>query len=237
MAFRRGLTVLEIIVSMAIFSIVIVVVATFVQVGGDTSSLVHAQTRAQMDAERILRLVRDQIGRSGYPPSGGDLVYTPNALTDEWEIAYNLIGQGPLVNMAPIPPALPVETVPWDPRRWVIKWEHPTDAAVGAGAGVDNDNDYIIDDGRVAIYQRTGVVAPFTDELTAVLANDVRDFNVTQDPDPPLPNGPRPRLRLQVTVERVLLNAAKSVADAAAVRAGAGPRARHTADMWVIAPN
>lgn len=219
------MTLLESIVALAVFSVVVVGVASFVQIGGETSSLIHAQSRAQLDAERILRLVRDQIGRSGYPPSGGNLVYTPNPATNEWEIAYQTIQEGlPLVDISS---PSPVASVPWNPTLYVIKWEHPTDSAVGAALNVDNDNDYIVDDGRLTLYRRVA-----TDEPIGVLADDVRSFVVTEQNTPP-----RPRLRLQVTVERVLIHAVKNATVAAAVRAGGGPRVSHTADMWVVAPN
>lgn len=227
---RRSLTIMEIAVALAVFSVVIVAAAGFMQIGGDTSSLVHAQTRAQLDAERILRLVRAQLSRSGYPPGGGDLqVQTPHPdpATGNWRVDFNVLQNGTLIdpfNTAPDP----YSTIPWSNARFSLRWEHTTDPAIGAGNfGVDNDGDYILDDGQIAIYR---IGAP--DQLVAVIAEDVRNFVLTEQA-----GLPRPRIRLQVTVERALINAVKDANDAAALRAGGGPRVSHTADMWVVIPN
>lgn len=221
---RRSLTLIEVTVSATILAMLVVAMGSMVQSATETSSLVSEQTRAQSDAERLLRAVKDQLSRSGYGPQG-NLVYTPNPATNTWEIAYNKMNTDPITD--PLVPAN-LGTL-WETTRWVIKWEHPTDSASGAGIGVDNDGDYIIDDGRLALYRRTA-----TDQLVAVLGDNIRNFVVTQQVGTPQTQA---RIRLQVTAERVLVAAVKGANDAAAVRAGAGPRVRHTADLWVVIPN
>lgn len=223
---RRGLTMVEAIVSVAVFSLMTVALASLIQTGMGTSVLVGEQTRTQAEAERILRAVRDQLIRSGTSPTAGNLVYTPFPSTNSWEIAFNKM------NLDPIPdPIAPANLAAlWDTTRYVIKWEHPTDPMTGGSIGVDNDNDYIVDDGRVAIYRRVA-----TDQLIAVIGDNVTDFSLGSPAG--LVSGTRPRLQLRVTVERLLQSGIKNAADAAAARAGGGPRVRHTADLWVVFNN
>ena len=219
---RRGMTLIEVVVASAVFSIVLLALAGVVRSSGDTSSLVHAQTAAQLRAEDALRIVRDQLRRAG---EGGqsDLQVdpAPTAPGAVWEISYRVLQDGQLFDPAATDP---YATLPWSADRFVLRFERSEDPA----NGLDDDGDLVIDDGHVALYRRP---ATGPDQLVAVLAKDLADFRVERQIDV------RPRLHLEVEVQKVPHAAVRNIQDVTAVRAGGGPRVTHTADIWLTLPN
>ncbi len=218
---RRGMTILEVIVALAVFSVILIAVGNLFMAAGDVSNVVNAQTQCQVDAERCIDQVKQQLLRSTV--GGGGDIQVSNTVSGivDWEIAYTPIaGSGDIFDpLAPSGAALFAGQ-----PRFVLKFEHPTDAV----NGVDDDGDFIVDDGRLRLYRRPTVGA---DTFVSELAAEVRSFTIStlNQTD----GGPRSRILLDCTVERVYRNLLKKTSEVLAAKAGNGPRARHRATIWL----
>lgn len=209
---------MEVVVALSIFSVILIAVGNLFMAAGDVSNVVNAQTQCQTDAERCIDQVKQQLLRSCVGGGGNIAVNLSPGGTIDWEIAYNTIAGGDIFD-----PANPTGAPLWSAQRFVLKFEHPTDTV----NGVDDDGDFIIDDGRLRLYRRPTLGG---DLFISELATEVRDFDIsalTTD------GGPRSRILLDCTVERVFRNLLRSSAEVAAAKAGNGPRARHRATIWL----
>ncbi|MGE0712365.1 MAG: hypothetical protein AB7N76_01545 [Planctomycetota bacterium] len=91
------------------------------------------------------------------------------------------------------------------------------------GDGDDDDGDYLIDEGRVALYDGAG-------NLRSVLGQGVTGFSASLT-TPATPGSGLPRLVIRLTVERVMWSA---VTDPNELAGGGGPRSRH--EVRVLVP-
>jgi prepilin-type N-terminal cleavage/methylation domain-containing protein len=215
---RRGMTILEVIVALSVFSVILIAVGNMFMAAGDVSNVVNAQTQCQMDAERCLDQVKQQLLRSSVGGGGNIQVNNTASGIVDWEIAYTPIaGAGDIFD-----PLAPNGAALWAGPRFVLKFEHPTDAV----NGTDDDGDFVIDDGRLRLYRRAG-----TDIFVSELASEVRSFVIS--PLNQTDGGPRSRILLDCTVERVYRNLLTNTAEVLAAKAGNGPRARHRATVWL----
>lgn len=218
----RALTFVEVAMASAVFSIVILGIAGLFRSSTETSGLVHAQSDVQLEAERVLRRVRDELRLSGVGGTGDLQLNLATQAPVAWELSYRrLSATGPLFD--PTKPSH--EKVPWSPGRFVLRFERIDDPADGQ----DNDGDLLIDEGRVALYRTPP--GGGAEVLVGVLGRDIADFHVAEE------TGARTRVRLKVTVERVLRTALRTNQDVAAAKAGGGPRVSHSADIWLTIPN
>ena len=71
---RAGLTFLEAIISTAIFAVVVAGVASLFQGAGTTSSVVHNKTTVQLEAQRVMGLITDEL-KSTMVSGGGNFVH------------------------------------------------------------------------------------------------------------------------------------------------------------------
>lgn len=222
------MTLVEVMVAMAIFSIVLLVIGNLFAATGQVSNTVFQHSKVQQDAQRIMDSVTSLLSRTGQG-GGGQLMHNgaPGGMV-AWEISFR-----PMNMSAPIfDVANPSGSNLWLAQTWVLKFERTAVVAgrdgdpLGSG---DQDNDFIVDDGRVQLYRRPVSGA---DILVSEIARDVRDFQVTAiTPDV------RPRMRFTLTLEKVMTEALRTPQDVAAARAGGGPRARHVVDRWVTLVN
>jgi hypothetical protein len=210
-----GLTLLEMVVSTSILAAVILMVSSLVGASADTVSAVGTMTATHTEAERILAFVAGELR--------GSTLTGPNPL--------QLVG-GSEVRFTSIDMAAPIfdpadpTNVPWSPIRKVIRLQ--ADGAEVRGNGVDDDKDFLVDEGRVVLYSRVGT----TDTELVSFGPDIGTFSVSLDTSQGLP-----RVRVVVRVERVLRNAIKGQADLDALAAGGGPRLSHTAETVVTLIN
>jgi prepilin-type N-terminal cleavage/methylation domain-containing protein len=211
---RAGFTLLEVMVSMAIFAGILTIVGIMVSTATDGASLMRSMT-SQNDAERISRLIRRELSTSGVGGGGRLKVLT----TREVEYASMESSQ------ALFDPAEPY-TAPWTDTLRVIKFEQDGDEILDNG--LDDDGDYLIDEGRIALYSRDAGV----DTSIAVLAHDVGDLVFTLET-----SLNRPRLSFVLRVDRIIINAVKDQDDVDQLLAGAGPRITHTVNSTITLIN
>ena len=76
---KRTLTLLEVIIASTIFSLLILTVVVASDGVLATSSVVYNRTYVEMEAEKVLNLIKDEIGRTGESDDGG----TPRMALDE----------------------------------------------------------------------------------------------------------------------------------------------------------
>lgn len=218
---RAGLTLLEAAISATILAGLISLAVGATSTSAQTASAAAAMTDAQTTAERVLRLVREQLAMSASSPTPsipGLLIVDPNPADQAFEVEFTPINlNAPLFNAAD-PTALP-----WASSRRVIKFEK--EGAETLDNGVDDDSDYLVDEGRITLYRRTGGA----DLLIAPLGASIRGFLVTHDPVA----APLPRASVQLTVERTIPGAVRD----RDVATGKFPTARHTAHALVTLLN
>ncbi|HBP19338.1 MAG TPA: hypothetical protein DEA08_16300 [Planctomycetes bacterium] len=232
---KRTLTLLEVIIASTIFSLLILTVVVASDGVLATSSVVYNRTYVEMEAEKVLNLIKDEIGRTGESDDGG----TPRMALDEapadpgveWSLVYTPLQNGGTVNWTQFGTGTPYDGLPWQGTRNVMRYEL-TDPMGQDANGTDDDGDYLVDEGRVVIYTDAGGGTPGA--VIAVLGVELSTCQLTRVN---LTDGRLPTYRISVSLERVLRHAVKTNADVAAINAGAGPRVRHTASMLAIAPN
>lgn len=220
-AVESGMTILEAVVSTAVFAGILSLLAGMVASTSDATSVVGSTTTAQMEAERLLGMIRQELQPSGVSATGG-LTVSP----DGREVTYvRLDSRAPIFD-----PSDPL-TPPWESQRRVIKLE--ADGAETLGNGADEDGDFLRDEGRVAVYIRP---PSGPDQLIAVMARDVMDPQ-TVAPSRPMFSldtaTPLPRVTVVVDLERIIMAGARGSADVGQLQAGGGSRARHRA-MTVV---
>lgn len=219
---RAGLTLLEAVISASILAGLISLAVGASSTSAQTASAAAAVTDAQTTAERVLRLVREQLAMSASSPTPsvpGVLVIDPNPSNQAFEVEFTPIDlNAPLFNAAD-PTALP-----WTSSRRVIKFEK--EGAETLDNGVDDDGDFLVDEGRITLSRRTGG----GDLFIVTLGASIRSLLVTHDPVA----APLPRAAVQLTVERTIPGAVRRAQDLAA---GKFPTARHTAHALVTLLN
>lgn len=204
---RSAMTLLEAMMSLLIMAGVMTLALGSFSATAETASTTAAMTDAQLEAERLVRLVRAELAASGLSGTGGLRVIDTNSADALLEVEYT-----------PVDPDVPLFDVtnpyaaPWVGVRRVLKFE--ADPGETLGNGVDDDGDLLIDEGRLAIYQRT-----VGDLLLVTLGSNVADLSVEIDPNA----SPLARIWVQVTVERALPAAVRGAADVATP-----PKTRHT---------
>lgn len=234
--YQRALTLLEVIIASTIFSLLILTVVVASDGVLTTSSVVYNRTYVEMEAEKVLNLIKDEIGRTGESEDATDtprmtLDASPAAAGVEWSLVYTPLQNGGAINWTQFGTGTPYAGLPWAATGNVMRYEL-TDPAGSDANGTDDDGDFLVDEGRVVIYADAGGGTPGA--TIAVLGAELSECQLTRVS---LTDERIPTYRISVTLERVLRHAVKSNADVAAINAGAGPRVRHTASTLAIAPN
>ena len=224
---RRGITLLEVTVSSSIFIVVLAMVSGMLSTTTSTTSLVNSVTTAQTEAERVVAFLRDELRgarTSDMLPSG---VSGPETSR---EISYVVVDDS-----APLFDATRPGSVPWAGERRILRFEADGDEVLDDG--IDNDGDFLVDEGRLALYTSVGGV----EQLLGVIATDLGSLDgsgggqlwftvdaVTQS---------LPVVSAEVHVERIMTEAIKGRADLDALAAGGGPRVSHTSRLFVTSLN
>ena len=233
---QRALTLLEVLIASTIFSLLILTVVVASDGVFATSSVVYNRTYVEMEAEKVLNLIKTEIGATGESnDSGGnprmELDASPAAAGVEWSLAYTPLQNGGAINWAQFATGTPYAGLPWQATGNVMRYEL-TDPSGQDANGSDDNGNFLIDEGRVVLYEDAGGGTP-GDEI-AVLGENLTNCQLARVT---LTDERLPTYRISVTLERVLRHVVKTNADVAAVNAGAGPRVRHTATTLAIAPN
>ncbi len=202
---KGGFTLLELMVSMAIFAGILTIVAVMVSTASDGTSLMRSMT-AQNDAEATARLLRRELSSTGVGGGGKLRVLT----TREVEYAPLEASKGLFDPTDPY-------AAPWSDTLRVLKFEQ--DGAEILDNGLDDDGDYLIDEGQIALYTRAAGV----DTPIVVMAHDVGDVAFTLET-----SLNRPRLSFTLRIDRIIINAVKGQDDVDQLLAGAGPRISHS---------
>lgn len=229
---RRALTLIEVMISTVILTVIVLAVGSLVQTSGQTSSLVYEQSRVQLEAQRIMRTVRDQLRMTGVNGTGNLTFAAGGTFPIQWTFRYRRLLSTQLWNGG-FDPNDPygATMIPWEANESALKFELTEGASLD---GIDNDGDFLTDEGRIALYSIDG---SGTETLTAVLGQGITAAAVDTTQLGPADPAVRPRVGLTITVERVLQAAVRGQADVNALTAGTGPRVRYTAQTWIALPN
>lgn len=216
---RAGLTMLEVTIAIALFTIVIFGVSTTLQSAGEVASLVHNQTTVQLEAQRVVRLIAEQVERTNTVNTvkGGRFTLTNSGTSPTvWEMSYYRLDTSSDIfdesNFS--------APVPWSTQQYTIRCLRSETA--GYTDGSDNDGDYLVDEEHIVLLENGTQVAVLGKDLYATVSA--------------LDNQARPRFRLTLEVQRLVYGVVKTAADATAAKAGNGPRVRYIYDTWFTLP-
>ncbi len=229
----RGFTLIEVVVAMTILAIVAIGVGGLIQGSAITSNLVSTSTRVQLQAERIIKQVENELRLTGVQGGGMfTLNHAPAGAGVVWEMRYHVLDPAQPIFDAGAP-----TTPPWSTEWRILRCEQ----AESAVDGVDNDGDYLIDEQRLVLYSDDGV-----ERLVAVLGDNITSFEAG-DPAEPLPGVDtaglaRPRLRLRLTMDWLLRSAVRDTSDIQDHRnpqknLSKRPWVRYVADTWFTFPS
>lgn len=219
---RRALTLVEVAIATALFSVIVFAVATALDSAGGVASVVHNQTTVQLEAQRVMQLIEDQLYLTNTVDDGGD--FAVNVATTspiKWEMTFHKLD--PKADI--FDESTGVGSVPWSSETYTIRCSYAESG--GPQDGTDNDGDYLVDEERIELLEDGVLVAVLGDDLYA---------------DLPLSSGietagfSRPRLHFRLRVDRLIYGVVKTTADAAAAKAGGGPRVRYIYDTWITLP-
>jgi prepilin-type N-terminal cleavage/methylation domain-containing protein len=223
----RGLTLLEVVVSSAIFVVILSMVAGLLSSTASATSLVNSVTTAQTEAERVVAFLREELrgarteDMAPLGAAGGETAT---------EISYVTVDSS-----APLFDSATPGQGPWAGERRILRFEADGDEILGDD--IDNDGDFLVDEGRLALYVEVSGVR----QLLAVVAHDLGSDG--RGGDAPLlftvdsSSQSLPTLVADVHVERILTEAVKGQDDLDALRAGSGPRVSHTSRLFVTLLN
>jgi type II secretory pathway pseudopilin PulG len=215
----RAFTLVEIAVSMTIFALLAIALLGLIKGSADTSDVVSAMTRVQLDAERVMRQVVDELRLTGVQGGGEfSLDHSPAGAGVVWEMRYHRLDpRQPIFNAGT--PSSP----PWSTEWFILRCEEAE-----AVDGVDNDGDFLIDEQRVVLYMDDGTerkISVFGDNLTSFEAGD------PAEPPPGVEAAGlvRPRLRLRLTVDWLLRSA---VTDPSQIQDNRNPQKNLSRSPW-----
>lgn len=222
----RGLTLLEVVISVAIFAIVLTLLSGMLASAATTTTIVNSTTSAQTEAERIVATLRDELRGA----RTSDILPAGTGGETSSQISYVTVDSS-----APLFDASSPETVPWAGERRVLRFEADGDEILGDD--IDNDGDFLVDEGRLALYAQIGGA----EQLLTVIAHDVG----SDEPDGggqleftvDTTSQSLPTVVARIHVERIMTGAIRGQADLDALAAGAGPRVSHTSRLFVTLLN
>lgn len=240
---------------MTIFVVLAIGVSALVQGSGDTSNVVHASTRVQLQAQSIMAKLTEELrgaavdGGSTMPNGALRLVPDPDPLGLSWDIRYHKLNTDlPLYSAGG---AIPwVETAPGSgfPQVFVLRLQGSEGAV---DDGVDNDGDFLVDERQLVLLTDDTVAAnplsnPGTLTQVAVLGDNITNLKVHLETArlaaAPAGNLQRPRMKFRLTLHWLLRAVVKDITDIdnpanAPVVGQVRPWATYQADTWITFQN
>lgn len=224
---QRGLTLVEVVVSSAIFVVLLSMVSGLLSSTASVTNLVNEVTTAQTEAERLVTFLREEL-RGARSTDMVPIGAGGGEVADQVAF-FTVDASAPLFD-----PAAP-QAVPWASERRILRFE--ADGAEVMDDDIDNDGDFLVDEGRLALYVEVGGVERLLAVIAENIGSDGRDGNGRLRFTVDSSSQAMPTVVADVHVERIMTEAIKGPEDLQALQAGRGPRVSHTSRLFVTLLN
>jgi type II secretory pathway pseudopilin PulG len=210
---NRKMTLIEVMVASGLFTGLLLLAGLSLQISTETLQLTSSMTMSTLEADRVLRVLRTEL-RSA---SSATLTVTPAPVLPLGPAGANITS----VTYETFDPTVPLLdtanpfNTPATTQR-LIRFE--ADGTEILGNGLDDDGDFLIDEGRVALYNAPGLPA----DLIAVVGTNILGLQVARTN---AAGGGLAKVQIWLRVQRVILGATDN--PAVDLANGAGPRATH----------